>query len=522
MVVSKNFGSVSVQEFGAKGDGTTDDTQAFIKTVNYVRDLIISTNFKKAPTVVIPGGIYLLSSKVTISPFVHLETEGFVLINSTLTSGTLFHFTPQAGDPTFLSLMAKQQYMRSPLINASRGGLLIHSNVTRATNTATALELGSTTDMGASLPLSRYTVTDVAIEGFDVAMQMNTYNHYIGTFFNLHLEGNNTLVKFGKTIGNVVNSGENFNFHGGTFAAAKIAFDWFVDGMDCNFYGCSFDFVDTVFNLQRGWKRIFVSGGHIEGIKGGAATEGIVVAQELGTPGAIAQVILQSPIVYCNNPILFRGSFQLTCDNVRWERVTQDFANMYVCDDNVIVSEKQRIVQGMDFALSSRLNVLQNSKFQKSDTTAGDAVAPFTDYTVTSSGFTAPVVTTSIPADTRFTKALKSTATAATGTWMQFVTDAYTVKPGEKLQVAANIYMTAASFRNIEFKFAFYDKSGTNISSTNNYGNKTGAAASKWQTIFGAIATVPAGADTVKVYCTVSQLITDEVFYLSELFLGRS
>jgi hypothetical protein len=516
--------NISVKGFNAVGDGVADDTKPFEDAIALARNIIITSGFKQSASVVIEGGIYKITRKLTISPFVRLKTKGFVLISSYVKNDSTIHFTGQNGDPNYGSVMSRQQYLRSPLINATDGGMLIKSMVAKATDNATGLELGSRTDMGAAFPVSRYSVNDVAVEGFNIGLQMNIYNHYIGTFNNLHLELNNTDVRFGTAIGNVVNSGENFSFHGGVFAGAKIGFDWLVDGMDCNFYGCSFDFVDALFNLQRGWKHINVYGGHIEGIKGGVGdnTQGIVVAKELGVAGALAQVKLYGPVVYCNNSVLFKGAFHLTCDNVRWEKITADFNNMYACETTVTVVEKQHFTQGMDFGVSGNLNNIGNSKFQKSDLTSGDAVAPFQEYTLSTNGYGTPAVTATIPTGSSYTRALKGTSTVASGNWVELKTDAYKVRPGERVQAGANVYMQGASFRNLEFKFQFYDKFGGVISTTGNYGNRTGAVTGAWQSIYGITATVPAGADTVKMYCTISQHIVGETFYLGELFVGIS
>ena len=248
-VLSKRLeGSVSVKEFGAMGNGKTDDTQAFKNTIEYARNAIIASQFKTSIQVIIPGGIYKITSKITISPYVHLKVDGLVIIDSYVVNQPTIHFTPQSSDPDFLNILSRQQYCCSPLINGANGGMVIRSRLERTTNKTIGLELGSQTNLGEKLPLARYSLCDIAITGFDIAMQMNIYNNYIGTFNNLHLELNNTLMRFGTTTGDVVNSGENFNFHGGVFAGAKVGFEWLVDGMDCNFYGCSFDFMDIVFH----------------------------------------------------------------------------------------------------------------------------------------------------------------------------------------------------------------------------------------------------------------------------------
>jgi hypothetical protein len=507
---------VNVRWFGAKGDGINDDTQAFKDAISFVRDKIIATNFKTSLQVNIPGGIYKITGKLTLSPFVHIATKGFVKIESYVTSGATIHFTAQSGDPTFLSTMGKQQYHRSPLINGMDGGMLIYSMVDRATNSTIGLEIGSQTDLGSTLPTSRYSVCDVAIEKFDVALQMNKYNNYIGTFNNLHLETNNTLMRFGTTVSTVTNSGENFNFHGGIFAQATVGFDWLVDGMDCNFYGCSFDFLNTAFKFQRGYKRVGIWGGHIEG----CAT----IANSISADSVLPQMHLDSPVVFCNNTELFKGAINLFCDDVRWETTAPLASNplLYLCDANVNPKENRHIIQGYERALSQKLNIINNSKFLSSDISSGNAVEPFNEYTITKSGYSAPVVTSSIPIGSNFTRALKLTSSASSGTWLQILTKDYTVKAGSTVQMGAVVYDAGASFRNIGFKLSFYDALGNLISTTTEYSNKTGLSSGAWNGIFGVTTAVPAGTHTMRGYYTVSQHITGESFYIGELYMGIS
>ena len=56
---------VSVKDFGAKGDGTTDDTAAIQAAIDYAETKVIST-FRSGATVYFPAGTYVVSSGLTI------------------------------------------------------------------------------------------------------------------------------------------------------------------------------------------------------------------------------------------------------------------------------------------------------------------------------------------------------------------------------------------------------------------------------------------------------------------------
>jgi len=80
---SKMRESVSVRDFGATGDGLTDDTAAFQAAVDYVHSL-------EGGTIEIPAGNYLLGSYVTIYSFIRFigtagyATNGTVLFGSNI------------------------------------------------------------------------------------------------------------------------------------------------------------------------------------------------------------------------------------------------------------------------------------------------------------------------------------------------------------------------------------------------------------------------------------------------------
>ncbi|MEH7400121.1 hypothetical protein V7148_03945 [Gottfriedia acidiceleris] len=513
-------GTISVLEYGADPTGEKDSTLAFKNAIKYARNQILFYNFKSNIQVLIPGGIYKISEKLIFSPYIHIKTQGFVIINTTVSNGSTIHFTAQEDDPPFLHLMSKQQYHRSPLINAADGGMLIRSTLDKSKSLAIGIEIGSHTNLGTHLPTSRYSFCDIAIENFDIAIQMNIFNNFIGTFSNLHLEGNNMLIRFGTKIENVINSGENFTFYNGVFAGAKIGFEWLVDGMDCNFYGCSFDFIDTVFKFKRGYKRIGVWGGHIEGIKSGNG-QGIGVS--FSEDDVWPQLYLSSPVINCNGSELFKGALNLTCDNVRWEttKVLANTSSIYLCDFSVCAREVRHQLQGFERVLSPNNNLIQFSRFKESDLSI-NSLNLLNEFNITKKGYTDPVVTSSIPTGTKFSKAIIIFSNENYNTWFQLETKDYFVRPGEFIQMCALVYDNGTDFRNVNFHFKFLDTVGNEISTTDNYANKEGLYKGQWNGVFSKLHIVPPGASTVKGYCIISKHKKGEKIYISELYMGLS
>jgi hypothetical protein len=540
-VTNKKYPYGNVKRYGAVGDGVADDTTAIKNAVTFVRDNIISSNFKTALQVVFPGGVYKVTSRIISSPFVHFRTEGFVKIESYVTGDSTIHFTAQSTDPTFTTLLDRQQYHRSPLINGINGGMTITSMLDKTNSLAQAIEIGSRTDLGALKPTSRYSMCDVAINNFDIAVQMNEYNNYIGGFDRLHIEGNNTLMRFGSTVKGVVNSGENFHFHGCVFANASTGFEWNLDGMDVNFYGCSFDFIDKVFYLKRGYKRIYVNGGHIEGIGNrDVSLKGIAVS-EVPTNDEAATVVLDAPVVFCDFPKQFQGlKMNVNFRSVRWERKNKVLKEeeVWVCGDEIQqVTEENYDYHGPISSISRNLNILSNHSFAFTDVTVGDVTVPSVADTpetpnktgwIAKSEFMAPtVITSAIPTSPTYTKAMKLTGSStATNSYVTIdCADFYRVNAGQRIlySVAVNPSAISNGANNIliNAKLYYYDEAGNKIGESLDYLDNTGLVANEWQRVAGVARVVPVGCTKIKVRFTFSRINSGITVYATGFHLRR-
>lgn len=513
-ITDKLTGFVSVLKFGADPTGVADSTQAFKDTITAVRDHIIANNFKSARQVLIPGGIYKITDKLVISPFVHLKTQGMVIIESTVVDKSTIHFMPQESDPTF-STMGKQQYSRSPLINGSDGGMLIRSKLDRTTNNTIALEIGGVADLGDNKPMARYSITDVSIEFFKVAIDMGIFNNYIGSFYNLFLEGNSTNVRFGTTVTSVTNSGENFTFYGCTFGQSTICFDWFVDGMDCNFYGCSMNFNNILFNFRRGWKRVGVWGGHIE------LNANQLIATSTGEY-PYPQLVLSSPVVnFPGGTTIFTGIMELSCDNVRWEKRNHVYSHMYLCDRDVKARETNYNFQGLTSILSPNLNQIADSSFSKYDLSGGNVAEPFKGFTISEVwNFTRPVLTSSIPNGSPYTRALKATCTTNTTSYIRLNFPKVRIKPGDVVHAAFYLYIDGDTMRNQELYFSFYDIEGNLIEKTGLYTYRDGAKGREWSNIESSRYSAPPGTHEVELGYYTSGYTQDQSIYIADMFFG--
>lgn len=292
---------------------TWDWAPAVQAASDYVRFIFNSYGPGSQSVIDFPGARYKIKRKVTISAFAKLRSDGLVIFETEVPGDAAFHFTPSEGDYLVDAVVVnKQQWFRGPFINGAAGGFVFRNSL--APKGCLALELGPRVDLGVLIPFSRYSAVHFSVEGYGVAMKFNRFHNYIASFSDVHLEINTVLVVFGDESGaNVLDSGENITFTKCTFATCETAFQWYCDGFDLKLTDCSLDYIGTIFRLKRLYKRIAISGGHIEGIGGPRAHDGIggILLDEsthADDRGISCRVSISDVPAYIEPGLMFRGS----------------------------------------------------------------------------------------------------------------------------------------------------------------------------------------------------------------------
>jgi len=127
---------VNVRDFGAVGDGTTDDTAAIQRAITQIYSTSYNDSVAKVRrTINIPAGTYLVTGTILIPPYVTLRGDGrqSTIISSTSSSAPIFQSTDSQLNGTGSTL--------------SRDLLLEHMSLQQAgptTTTASALVLNGT------------------------------------------------------------------------------------------------------------------------------------------------------------------------------------------------------------------------------------------------------------------------------------------------------------------------------------------------------------------------------------------
>jgi hypothetical protein len=501
-------------DYKAVGDGIANDTKSFKDAITAAKDVAIKSNLRKGVRLVIPSGIYKVDEHLEIPTFIQLQAVGFVKIESYVANDSTIHITANADDPSFYETVDFQEYQTPKLIS---GGILISSKLDRTTSKAIGLELGSRSDLGVNRPLARYNISHVMTNNFNIGVQMNKYNHYIGSFEYCQFAKNNINVRFGEeAVSTLVNSGENMTFNRCVFGNAKTGIQWTVDGFDCNFISCSFDFMDKVFHFLRGYKNLNLIGGHIEGVgNNGVANSGVFVS-EIPTNDAKATINLNGTVVFCDAKIkqAYGPRMSVNIDGVKWERTNVNIKenDAWFFGDEVDVSLRAYEYQGNRTNISRTLNMIVNSDFSLTDTSASDVNTPIASWTRTAGGMAQSVITQNIPAGSPYTKAIKMTGSStSTSTYETLETpDFYRVNPADQLLYSVSINTNAISNGTnniiVSARIGFYDEAGNLLSYSGDYLDNTGIVVNEWCRVGGAGVKVPKGCTKVKVRYMFSRI----------------
>lgn len=511
--MSNEFGErgINVKWLGAKGDGDTDDSTAIQNAIQLARDNF--SNHTGSNAVIIPQGTYFLQSTIELPPYVKLTSTGLVKLVSGVTDGALIHIKYDDADTAAIANeYTRGEYTRGALINGASGGFnLINKS---ATKTGIAILIGDNTDRSSSLAVSRFSLTDLTINGFSIAIKHNVYNVYLGVYTRLHLEQNTTNVQFGDADHvDVVNSGENMAFNNCVFAGAENSFVWHCGGFDCNFNNCSMDFNANVFDLKRGWKSINYLGGHIEGCPKVFYYETTNASDVYFKQSSAPTFNFYGTIMFCNpaeDSYLFETKNDATkahllLSNPRFIVTQPGLNNYYLANKNVDVNCQGITTQSENLIpIAENINPVPAWSYQ--DTAK---------FTVNSgAGVEGSFTTTGIP-ENKFGTVFSGLGKGSVNPWTTLTTHKFTVV--NKSNIFSKIlYFCEGTFRYAEIKYKFYDYSQALISETSQGVNFIEAGADKW--IQGSLLqSVPGGAVSCETVITVSKIDSGKRAYVGPI-----
>lgn len=263
--------------FNCKGDGVTDDTDAIISSINFIKKQYSDNNYNgKICVINFPEGEYRITKQIKIPLYIHLKAIGNVTILSEVENDSCLWFYPDE-DPAVGGY--EDDWFRGKtvgnLIDGSSGGFFIRNNLPSIyykgetigdPKGAIGVEIGSREETKPWRLQSFLTLKNIRIELFNIGLKLNSYHFYINKFDKILLSNNNINLQLGQEDKDPVDSGENIVFDFCTFANSKVAVLICRGGYGATFNNCSIDYnIAGIINEKITGSDIYINNCNIEG-----------------------------------------------------------------------------------------------------------------------------------------------------------------------------------------------------------------------------------------------------------------
>jgi hypothetical protein len=368
--LSAASGCLSAREFGAKGDGVTDDTAAVQRAIDHVRDRAIArSDTSYLPSIVLPAGHYKLTDTINTFPWVKLRSAGGVLLD--------FQWLPAAQN----GITCRNETMlaagdlcypgnRSPFLDGSGGTIsVLGPGASRSRGSGIVMGnrdarfVGEVRDAGGH---------NVIVTGWRGALHIDPVNTYLNVWTSCRFEQNrDEAISVASPSGPSVNSGERMTFYDCTFSGSGRALNIDSDSHDFVFDACSFDFLRDViyFGPRSRYGTVALSHCHIEGVDGS-----IVNAEKAGDRIRVA--IDHSTVLPrrwhasadANAPrqlVTGHCSFSAVAVEFRFEAPAQDAGQVLIGDDVHIETLNGLNFHGFDALPSRNRSLNADARFRQ-------------------------------------------------------------------------------------------------------------------------------------------------------------
>lgn len=239
---------ITPQMFGAKGDGVTDDSQAFNSAINAIVNTYNVDGLYY--TLFVPAGKYLIEHTITLHSFICIKSLGEVtFIINTQIGFLVKHINVHVDGKT-----------TGQLFDGSNGYITIQPKDTTQIYNGTAININDPTSPNF---MRGKTFNYLNIRNFNYAYDIVGNDIYLTSFTNIEISDCNYGLHFND---NTKNAGENLKIQNATISCKKECIT-LTNGYELYINNTSFDFTSTVLKLTKTNNKVLFKDCHFEAIK---------------------------------------------------------------------------------------------------------------------------------------------------------------------------------------------------------------------------------------------------------------
>ncbi|PJZ18084.1 hypothetical protein CEW46_30560, partial [Bacillus cereus] len=458
---------VSVKQFGAKGDGVTDSTTAFIDAIKYIENIAKNVGIHKTSYIIIPAGSYLITQTLSIQLFTKFKASGPVTLRYSGT-GPLFNVRNTTDVVQYRQGYLQQPFNVGNILDGSQGPLILKGS--GKTSNQVGIKIGEDTLQSLHNTHTAWSqFSNIYLEGFQYGIRFTSKQVYITRFNNITISDCGTCISDEGATG-YSNSGEQLTWTDCGFHNSDLFLE-VTYSISHSFKGCSIDYnkagirlglegVQAPYNEQR-FTQCWIEASN--------TPSQFPLIEGLGTKGTAGHfVIIDNSKIYFRDrkaDTIIKGSLSLSIIN------TELFLNRYthgniaagsiMCEDTVDIINAQGVMfHDNPIAISRSLAINHNSDFE------ADAVGA-TTFTGFSQSNVSGQASLSI-SDTKSYSGTKSMKIAGGGnTWATIQTEVLPIIGVRKLYGQARVYLSNTYAKaSVKTEIVFYSEDKSTIIKT--------------------------------------------------------